>query len=138
MSSMTVQLPPHCSIVLKLTTQPSTCRPQSITFNPIPDWNFPSSAPNVSATATSGLPVQFEVAFGPATVVNNQVQPTAQSATVYVVARQPGDDANCAAVPQLQSFNATGVHQSEMFLFGTFTNWNPLANEARGGQLDRR
>jgi hypothetical protein len=125
MSSLTVDLPPHGSIVVKLTQAPSTCRPQSITFDPIPDWNYPSPPPNVSATATSGLPVQFEIAFGPATVVNSQVQPTAQTGTVYVVARQPGDASNCAAIPQLQSFNATGIHQSEMFLFGTFTNWTP-------------
>jgi hypothetical protein len=123
MSSVSVDLPPHGSMVLALTHLPTGCRQQSITFNPIPDWTYNSPPPAVSANASSGLPVQFEVALGPATVQGNQVQPTGQSGTVYVVAKQPGNDETCSAIAQVQSFNATGVHQSNMFLFGTFTNW---------------
>jgi Alpha galactosidase C-terminal beta sandwich domain len=132
MSSINVQLPPHGSMVLKLTQTPSTCRPQSITFNPIADWTNNSPPATLSASATSGLPVQFEVALGPATVEGNQVQPTNQSGMVYVVAKQAGDSVSCAAIPQVQSFNATGVHQKDMFLFGTFTSWTPVRMRLEG------
>jgi hypothetical protein len=126
MNSVSVQLPPHGSMVLKLKQGSSTCRPQSITFNPISDWTFNNKPPAVSASASSGLAVVFEVALGPATVQNNQVRPTGQPGTVHVVASQPGNAAICAAIPQVQSFNATGPHQDNMFLFGTFTSWTPV------------
>jgi len=134
MNSLTVQLAPHGSMVVKVTQAPSACRPQTIMFNPIADWSFNSPPPKVSASATSGLPVQFEVAFGPATVVQNQVLPTSQTGTVYIVATQPGDAATCAAIPQVQSFHTTGVHQANMFLFGAFTNWTPIRMKLQGDQ----
>jgi hypothetical protein len=134
MSSVNVQLPPHGSMVLKLTNGPSNCRPQSIAFSPISDWTYNNPPPNVSASASSGLPVEFEVALGPAKVEANKVQPTGQPGTVYVVARQTGDGATCAAIPQLQSFNATGPHQKSMFLFGTFTNWTPIRMRLAGDE----
>jgi hypothetical protein len=126
MNSVSVQLPPHGSMVLKLKQGSSTCRPQSVTFNPIADWTFKNPPPTVSASASSGLPVMFEVALGPATVQNNQVHPTGQPGTVHVVASQPGNAAVCAAIPQVQSFKATGPHQNDMFLLGTFTSWTPI------------
>jgi hypothetical protein len=132
MNSVTVQLPPHGSMVLKLTNGPSTCRPQSLTFNPITDWTYPNPPPQLAASASSGLPVEFEVALGPATVEQNRLHPTGQSGTVYVVAKQTGDAASCAAIPQVQSFNATGIHQNNMFLFGTFTNWTPIRMRLAG------
>jgi hypothetical protein len=126
MNSVSVQLPPHGSMVLKLKQGSSTCRPQSVTLNPIADWTFKNPPPTVSASASSGLPVMFEVALGPATVQNNQVHPTGQPGTVHVVASQPGNAAICAAIPQVQSFKATGPHQNDMFLLGTFTSWTPI------------
>jgi hypothetical protein len=134
MSSMSVQLPPHGSMVMRLSsTGPTTCRPQSLTFNQISDWTYNNPPLAVSASASSGLPVTFEVALGPATVQGNQVVPTGQPGTVYVVAKQGGNSATCAAVPQVQSFNATGPHQDNMFLFGTFTNWTPIRMQLVGG-----
>jgi hypothetical protein len=133
MSSVSVNLPPHGSIVLKLSNKASTCTPQSITFNPIGDWAFNQPPPSVSVAASSGLPVQFEVAFGPAITQANQVQPTGQPGTVFVVAKQPGNKTVCAAMPQVQSFEANGPHQDNMFLFGTFTNWTPIRMKFEGG-----
>jgi hypothetical protein len=133
MSSVSVQLPPHGSMVLKLTEGPSTCRPQTLTFHPIADWTYNNPPPAVSASASSGLPVTYEVALGPATVQENKVQPTGQPGTVYVVAKQSGDKAICAAVPQTQSFHANGPHQDNMFLFGTFTDWTPIRMKLQGG-----
>lgn len=133
MSSVSVQVPPHGSMVLKLTGGQSTCSPQSLTFNPISDWTYNNPPPAISAHASSGLPVTYEVALGPATVQGNTVQPTGQPGTVYVVAKQSGDSKTCAAIPQTQSFNATGPHQANMFLFGTFTNWTPIRMKLEGG-----
>jgi hypothetical protein len=126
MNSVSVQLPPHGSMMLKLIQGSSTCHPQTITFNPIADWNFNDPPPKISASASSGLPVAYEVALGPATVENNQVRPTGQPGTVHVVASQAGNAAICAAIPQVQGFKATGPHQDNMFLFGTFTSWTPI------------
>jgi hypothetical protein len=126
MNSVSVQLPPHGGMMLKLRPGSSTCHPQTITFSQIADWTYNNPPPKVSATASSGLPVTYEVALGPANVQSNQVLPTGQPGIVYVVTTQPGDVANCAAIPQVQSFNATGPHQDDMFLFGTFTNWTPV------------
>jgi hypothetical protein len=133
MSSVSLNLPPHGSMVLRLSNEASTCTPQSINFNPIANWAYNQPPPAVSATASSGLPVQFEVAFGPAITQGNQVQPTGQPGTVYVLAKQPGNKTICAAMPQLQSFEASGPHQDNMFLFGTFTNWTPISMKLEGG-----
>jgi hypothetical protein len=126
MNSISVDLPAHGSMVLKLTNGSSTCRPQTLKLNPIADWTYNNPPPTISATASSGLPVQYEVALGPAVVQKNQVVPTGQPGMVFVVARQPGDGATCAAIPQVQTFNATGPHQKDMFLFGSFTSWTPI------------
>ena len=134
MSSVSMGLPPHGSMVLRLSKGSSTCTPQSITFNQIADWTYNNPPPAVSASASSGLAVTYEVALGPATVQGNTVQPTGQPGSVYVVAKQAGNSTTCAAVPQTQSFNASGPHQDNMFLFGTFTNWTPIRMQLQGGE----
>ena len=134
MSSVNVQLPPHGSMVLRLTQASSSCLTQSLTFDQIPDWTYNNQPPPLSAHASSGLPVEFEVALGPATVEQNQLHPTGQPGMVYVVAKQAGNDASCAAIPQVQSFKANGPHQAEMFVFGKFTNWTPVRMRFTRGQ----
>ena len=126
MNSISVDLPAHGSMVLRLSKGSSSCRPQSITFNKISDWSHNDPPPALSATASSGLPVVFEVALGPATVEGNKLHPTDQPGTIFVQAKQSGNASWCAAIPQAQSLNATGVHQENMFLFGTFTSWTPI------------
>jgi hypothetical protein len=71
------------------------------------------------------LPVQFEVALGPAKVDGNQAEPTGQSGIAYVVASQPGDSTWCAAMPVVGSFAVIGGHQPAMYIAGTFTDWAP-------------
>jgi hypothetical protein len=126
MNALSMTLPPHGSIMLKLTKGPAGCKPQTISFDKIDDWSDPNPPPKVSAAASSGLPVGFEVALGPATSDGKSVRPTGQSGPVYVVAKQVGGGNVCAAIPQVQSFNATGPHKTDMFVFGTFTNWKPI------------
>lgn len=128
MSSIAVELAPHASMVMRLRPQPTNCVAQSILFEPIADINYGQDAFSaLTATATSGLPVEFEVALGPAAVQNgNEVAPTTgQGAIVYVLAKQPGDAASCAAIPQIQSFAILGGHEPAMYVAGTFTNWQP-------------
>jgi hypothetical protein len=126
MSAISVELAPHASMVLRLTQGArTTCTAQSIKLDAIADVVYGHPGPKLSATATSGLPVQFEVALGPAKISGNQAQPTGQSGTVYVVASQPGDGRWCAAIPVTGSFAVTGGHQPAMYIGGTFTNWAP-------------
>lgn len=64
------------------------------------------------------------MALGPALVGGVNLHLTGQSGVVYVLAKQRGDGASCAAVPQLRSFRVTGgVHQAEMYFAATFTDW---------------
>lgn len=123
MSAISVELAPHASMVLRLGGERSTCEGQSVVFDAISDVEYGNPGPMLSASASSGLPVEFEVALGPAELSGDQAQPTGKSGIVYVVAKQPGDDAWCAAMPVVNSFAVTGGHQPAMYIGGTFTNW---------------
>jgi hypothetical protein len=127
MDAISVELAPHASMILQITPGRSTCAPQSIEFDPIADVDYSPDipGPTLSARATSGLPVQFEVALGPAKVDGNQAEPTGQSGIAYVVASQPGDSTWCAAMPVVGSFAVIGGHQPAMYIAGTFTDWAP-------------
>ena len=133
MGTISVELAPHASMVLRLTPGQSSCAPQSVQFDEIADAQYGNPAPMLSATSTSGLPVQFEVALGPATLDGSQVQLTGQSGIVYVVASQPGDDTWCAAMPVVESFDVAGGHQQAMYIGGSVTDWEAnIAMELQG------
>jgi hypothetical protein len=127
MDAISVELAPHASMILQITPGRSTCAPQSVQFDPIADVDYSPDipGPTLTARATSGLPVQFEVALGPAQVNGNQAEPTGQSGIAYVVASQPGDSTWCAATPVVGSFAVIGGHQPAMYIAGTFTDWAP-------------
>ena len=123
-SAISVELAPHASMVLRLTPGASaTCNAQSIKVSAIADVNYGNAGPTLSATATSGLPVKFEIALGAAELIANQAQPTGKSGIVYVVATQPGDGRWCAAIPVTKSFAVIGGHQPAMYIGATFTNF---------------
>lgn len=124
MSAISVELAPHASLILRLTPGASTtCKAQSIAVGAIEDVNYGNAGPMLSATATSGLPVKFEVALGAAELSANQAQPTGKSGIVYVVATQPGDGTWCAAIPVTKSFAVIGGHQPAMYIGASFTNF---------------
>lgn len=126
MDAISVELAPHASMILRLTPGASTaCTPQSIQVGEMEDVEYGNPGPTLSATATSGLPVKFEVALGPAKIVDNQAQPTGKSGIVYLVASQPGDGKWCAAMPVTKSFAVLGGHQPAMYIAATFTDWAP-------------
>lgn len=57
----------------------------------------------LSATATSGLPVTFQILSGPATLSGSTVTLTGAVGTVYVLASQPGND-EYEAAPSVESY----------------------------------
>ncbi len=62
-----------------------------------------AAAFNLSATATSGLPVTFQILSGPATLSGSTVTLTGAVGTVYVLASQPGND-EYEAAPSVESY----------------------------------
>lgn len=65
---------------------------QTITFNPISDKVTTDAPFTVTATATSGLPVTFDILVGPATISNNTITLTGQIGTVIIKASQAGNE----------------------------------------------
>jgi hypothetical protein len=125
MSSISVKLAPHASMVVRLTKGRSTCKPQSVQLAAIADVEYGNPGPMLSATATSGLPVQFEVSLGPARVDGRHAQPTGPSGIVHVVASQPGNGTWCAAMPVVGSFAVLGGHQQATYMGASLTNRSP-------------
>lgn len=77
--------------------------PQTIQFGSLPDRTFGDAPISLAASASSGLPVSFNIVSGPATLVGNQM--TLEGAgTVLVRASQAGDANHLAASPVDQSF----------------------------------
>ena len=72
---------------------------QFIDFAEIHDQLVYSDPITLEATATSGLPVTFEVAEGPATVEGNILTLTGEEGLVKVRALQPGDGTQWLAAP---------------------------------------
>ena len=77
---------------------------QTVTFGPLADKNYGDAPFAVSATASSGLPVTFSIASGPATVAGNVVTLTG-AGSVTVRASQAGNTNYNAAPPVDQTFN---------------------------------
>ncbi len=72
---------------------------QFIDFPEIPDQLVYADPITLNATATSGLPVTFEVAEGPATVEGNILTLTGEEGEVRVRAKQAGDGTQWMAAP---------------------------------------
>ncbi|MEI7660824.1 MAG: LamG-like jellyroll fold domain-containing protein, partial [Bacteroidota bacterium] len=77
---------------------------QAISFPPIPSQLTTAAPFDISATATSGLPVMFEVVSGPATIAGNTVTLTGAAGEVSVKATQPGNSTFNAATPVINKF----------------------------------
>ena len=80
--------------------------PQSINFNALVPRVFGESSFAISATASSGLPVQFSVLSGPAQVEENLITLTG-AGTVVIRASQSGDTIHAPAMPVDQSFSVS-------------------------------
>lgn len=124
MDSISVEIPPHGCLIMKVNEETTSLLQQSISFAPIDNRNYSEGDFELSATSTSGLPLEYEVALGPAEVEGNIVHLTGQSGEVFVVAKQMGNEEYFATIPVVQSFEVSGGHQQQMFIAGTFTGWS--------------
>ncbi len=91
-------------------------KPQTITFGPIANQNYPSAAFALGATASSGLPVTYTVMSGPATIAGNMVTLTG-TGTVTIQATQNGNGVYASAVPVTQAFTVGTT--TKLMLFRT-------------------
>ena len=78
---------------------------QTISFPPIPSQWSPGSL-TLAATSSAGLPVNFSVLAGPATLNGNELSLTGPG-RVTISAFQPGDATVLPAPPVTNSFNVT-------------------------------
>lgn len=78
--------------------------PQTISFDFIADRVPDSPAFELSASASSGLPVVFTVVSGPAWVSGNTVTLAGSPGIVTILATQPGNAVYASAVPVERSF----------------------------------
>jgi probable HAF family extracellular repeat protein len=82
---------------------------QTIDFPAIPD-QFITNVLSLAATADSGLPVEFALAYGPATFADPTTLTFANTGAVAVVATQPGD-ANWNPAPAVTNvFSTWGLY----------------------------
>ncbi|MEL6926776.1 MAG: hypothetical protein AAFO94_22235, partial [Bacteroidota bacterium] len=84
---------------------------QTISFAALNNKTVFANPFDVSATASSGLPVSFEIVSGPATISNNTVTLNAIAGTVVVRATQNGDANFNPAPPVERSFEVIRVNQ---------------------------
>ncbi len=85
----------------------SSGQSQVINFAAIPDQLTTNSPFQISASATSGLPVSFTIISGPATISGNTISLTGVPGTVSVQASQAGN-ANWNPAPNvIRTFNVT-------------------------------
>lgn len=124
MSSISLSVPPHGCSILKLSSSLPACISQDISFGAIANRAYNSANFTPNATASSSLPIEFEIMSGPAIIVSNQVCLTGFNGTVYVAAKQSGNDIYCASIPKIQSFEVSGGHQPKICFAGSFNSWN--------------
>ncbi len=89
-----------------------TLTAQIIGFDIIADKLTTDIPFDVMATASSGLPVSFDIVSGPATVSGNTITLDGVAGTVVVQATQAGDDTYAAAIAVDQSFEVTLTPQT--------------------------
>ncbi len=103
---------------------------QTIAFNAIEDQSLEVGQITLTASASSGLPVTFELISGPATL-NGDIVSFNATGTVVVRASQEGNESFLPASPVEQSFNvftATGIGESA---FNLRIYPNPASNVLR-------
>jgi hypothetical protein len=82
---------------------------QTITFGPLPNQPFGTAAFNVSATASSGLPVTFASTSAAVCTVSGSTVTVISAGTCTIQATQAGNATFAAATPVSASFTVTMV-----------------------------
>jgi hypothetical protein len=88
---------------------------QSIGFAPVPDKSAGDAPFTLTATASSGLPVYFNILSGPAVVDTNNTLTLLGAGSVIVLAWEPGNSNYNAAVTVQHSFNVSKIPQTITF-----------------------
>ena len=130
MSSISASIPPHGCLVYRIVPGENPLQVQSIDFADIGDVDNISETPELtlSATASSGLTVSFELVYGPAKVDENRLIFTGGSGEILVTAHQSGNGEYGAAIPVPQVFYASDPVQTfgSLYILGdaTAVGWN--------------
>jgi len=98
---------------------------QTIAFDPIFNKKADDPAFNISATASSGLPVSFSILAGPASVSGNRITLNGTAGTVIVRASQTGNEDYYPATNYDRSFivnPADVVKANQLITFPTIPN----------------
>lgn len=99
---------------------------QSIDFTAISDKLVTDDPFEISATASSGLSVSFEILSGPATVSGNTITLSGDTGVVQVQASQSGDELYLQAQSVKQSFHVASVTPVDQAFLNRLKVWpNP-------------
>ncbi|MFK8004717.1 MAG: acetylxylan esterase [Saprospiraceae bacterium] len=105
-------------------TNSSTQQSQIINFNPISNQLNTNPPFSINATASSSLPVNFEIVSGPATLNGNIITLDGTAGTVTIKASQSGDNLFLPAPDVLQNFEV-----EELALQTQSISFDPIPNK---------
>ena len=111
------------------------CSAQNITFNIIGKKTITDTPFQLLATSSSGLPVEFNVISGPATLNGSTITLNGTSGYVVVAANQPGDAANCTAKEVRQMFYVKDPSKPLVIIPSKAFSDNWVATDALGRSL---
>ena len=97
---------------------------QYITFNSLADKNYNDPDFILTATASSGLGVSYELVSGPATISGDTVKLTGENGTVVIKAMQDGNTTYEAALPVERSFVVSGAPKKSQTIY-----FNPIPDK---------
>jgi len=130
MNSITANIPPHGCLIYKVVPGDNPLQSQTIEFNSIIDVENTINTPELTltATASSDLPVSYDVIYGPAKINGNKLIFTGGTGEILLIARQSGNEEFGAAIPVPVIFYATDSIQpfTNLYLLGDATpvGWN--------------
>ena len=113
----------------------SPCTSQIITFNNIANKLISDPVFKLSASVKSGLPVEFKIISGPATIKGDSVFLKGLPGFVEVAADQSGDPANCIADEVKQTFIVLDTASTKPILPSNAYSNNWVATDAIGRTL---
>ncbi|MFZ4546357.1 MAG: PA14 domain-containing protein [Bacteroidales bacterium] len=108
---------------------------QTINFPTISKKLITDAPFTISSTSTSGLPVQFSIVSGPATLVGNKITLTGEPGVVTLLATQYGNDAYFPANETISKFYVSdpAVNNVSLVSQDYVDNW--VVTDALGRQL---